>query len=166
MRAPVLVLTILPVILFAQHKNNMTLSAGGLPDGSSMPRRFTCDGRNISPRLAWSGEPEGTQSFALIVDDPDARDFNHWLLWDIPASVHSLDEGAKAEGISGTNGFGDRGYGGPCPPSAGTHRYFFRLFALDVPSLNLKAGKGRDALDSALRKHVLAKVEYHLQYGH
>jgi Raf kinase inhibitor-like YbhB/YbcL family protein len=165
MRLPVSVLMIFPMLLFAQHKNNMTLSAGGLPDGSSMPRQFTCDGKNISPPLAWAGEPEGTQSFALIVDDPDARGFNHWLLWDIPASVHSLDEGAKPEGTPGTNGFGDRGYGGPCPP-AGTHRYFFRLFALDVPSLNLKAGKGRDALDNAFRKHVLAEVEYHLRYGH
>jgi Raf kinase inhibitor-like YbhB/YbcL family protein len=141
------------------------LRARGLPDGSSMPRVFTCDGKNISPPPSWSGEPEGTLSFALIMDDPDAHEFNHWLLWDIPASVHSLEEGAKPEGISGTNGFGDRGYGGPCPP-AGTHRYFFRLFALDVPSLNLKAGKNRDALDGALRKHVLAKAEYHLQYGH
>jgi hypothetical protein len=156
MRLPVFVLTIFPLLLFAQHKNNMTLSAAGLPDGSSMPRQFTCDGKNISPPLTWSGEPEGTKSFALIVDDPDARGFNHWLVWDTPASVHSLDEGAKPEGTSGTNGFGDRGYGGPCPPS-GTHRYFFRLFALDVPSLNLKAGKGRDALDNPLRKHVLAE---------
>jgi Raf kinase inhibitor-like YbhB/YbcL family protein len=150
----------------AQNKNDTAfhLIVGGLPDGGSLPPRFTCDGKNISPPLSWSGEPEGTQSFALIVEDPDARNFNHWLLWDIPASVHSLAEGAKPEGISGTNDFSDRGYGGPCPP-AGTHRYVFRMFAVDVASINLKGGKGRDALDNALRKHVLAKVEYRLQYG-
>jgi Raf kinase inhibitor-like YbhB/YbcL family protein len=117
--------------------------------------------------LSWSGEPEGTQSFALIVDDPDARDFNHWLLWDIPASVHSLAEGAEPNGIgvSGTNDFGKTGYGGPCPPQ-GVHAYSFRLFAPDVPSLEIKARAHRDALDKALRKHVFAKVEYRLKYGH
>jgi Raf kinase inhibitor-like YbhB/YbcL family protein len=150
----------------AQNKNNTTLhlTVGGIPDGGSLPPRFTCDGKNISPPLSWSGEPEGTQSFALIVEDPDARNFNHWLLWDIPASVHALAEGAKPEGVSGTNDFGDHAYGGPCPP-AGTHRYVLRLFAVDAASINLKEGKGRDALDNALRKHVLAKVEYRLQYG-
>src|ERR1035438_4052272 len=107
MRPAIFVLIIFPVLLSAQHKSNMTLSAGGLPDGSSIPLRFTCDGKNISPPLTWSGEPESTQSFALIVDDPDARDFNHWVLWDIPASVHSLDEGASPEGTSGTNGSGN-----------------------------------------------------------
>lgn len=167
MRLPVFVLTIFPILLLAQHKSNMTLSAVGLPDGSAMPRQFTCDGKNISPPLTWSGEPEGTQSFALIVDDRATRIFTHWLLWDIPAPVHSLEEGAKPEGISGTNDFLERGYSGPCPPAGGPpHRYFFQLLALDVPSLNVKAGKRRDALDDALRKHVLAKVEYHLQYGH
>jgi len=156
------------MVLFAQQSRNNTafrLTVGGLADGGSLPPRFTCDGKNISPPLSWSGEPEATQSFALIVEDPDARDFTHWLLWDIPASVHILAEGAKPEGTPGANGFGDHGYGGPCPPT-GTHRYVFRLFALDVASLNLKAGKSRDALDNALRKHVLAKAEYHLQYGH
>ncbi len=130
-----------------------------------LPPRFTCDGRNISPPLSWSGEPQGTQSFALIVEDADTRNFSHWLLWDIPASVHSLAESVKEQGISGTNDFPERGYGGPCPPS-GIHLYVFRLFALDVPSLNLKAGKRRDALDDAMRKHVLAKAQYQLHSGH
>ena len=140
------------------------LSVGGLPAGASIPPRFTCDGKNVSPPVSWSGEPEGTQSFALIMEDPDARNYNHWLLWDIPASVHSIAEGAKPEGISGTNDFGDRAYGGPCPPG-GVHAYVFRLFALDVPSLNLKAGQRRDSLDDALRKHVLAKAECRLHYA-
>src|SRR5580658_2995299 len=90
----------------------------GLPNGGSIPARFTCDapGGGVSPALRWSGEPAGTQSFALIMDDPDAQDFVHWLLWDIPPSVHSLNEGAKSDGIPGMTSFGDRGYGGPCPP--------------------------------------------------
>lgn len=145
-------------------KTTLHLTVGSLAEGSSIPRLYTCDGKNVSPPLTWFGEPEGTQSFALIVDDPDAGDFNHWLLWDIPASVHSLAEGAKAEGVSGGNDFGERGYGGPCPPG-GTHSYSFRLFALDVPSLHLDAGKGRDALEQAMAKHLLAKTEYRLKYG-
>jgi hypothetical protein len=152
----------------AQRRNDKAfhLIVPGLPDRGAIPRLFTCDGRNTSLPLAWSGEPEGTQSFALIVDDPDARDFSHWLLWDIPASVHALAEGAQAEGIPGANGFGGRGYGGPCPPQGqGAHIYSFRLFALDVPSLNLKEGKNRDALDQAMKKHVLAKTEYRLLYA-
>ena len=177
MRPLFLFLTVFSGALFAQApgvgraavkpRNNLALTAGGLPDGSSMPQRFTCEGANVSPPLSWSGEPEGTRSFALIVDDQDARGFNHWLLWDLPASVHSLAEGAKAEGTSGRNDFGDRGYGGPCPPAGrGSHVYSFRLFALDVRSLNLAAGGRRDALDSAVRNHVLAKAEYRLKYGH
>jgi Raf kinase inhibitor-like YbhB/YbcL family protein len=150
----------------APGKHSFFLSAGGLPERSLIPRRFTCDGPGVSLPLSWSGEPEGTQSFALIMDDPDGRDFNHWLLWDIPASIHSLAEGAEPDGFSGTNDFGKSGYGAPCPPEGrGPHIYSFRLFALDVPALNLKARAHRDDLDKALKKHVLAKVEYRLQYG-
>jgi len=159
-------LILLAGFALAQHNNGKAfhLAVGGLPDRGSLPRLFTCDGKNVSPPLSWSGEPEGTQSLALIVDDPDARGFNHWLVWDIPASAHSLEQDAQKEGILGTNDFGHRGYGGPCPPE-GAHVYSFRLFALDVPSLNLKEGKRRDALDQAMRKHVLAKAELRLQYG-
>lgn len=151
----------------ALGKQSFVLSAAGLPEKSLIPRRFACDGRGVSLPLSWSGEPEGTQSFALIMDDPDARNFNHWLLWDIPASVHSLAEGAEPNGVSGINDFGKSGYGAPCPPEGhGPHIYSFRLFALDVAALNLKARAHRDDLDKALKKHVLAKVEYRLQYGH
>jgi len=147
-------------------KQTFFLTAAGLPDGSLMPRRFTCDGPGVSLPLSWSGEPEGTQSFALIMDDPDARDFNHWLLWDVPASVHSLAEGAEPAGVSGTNDFGKPGYGGPCPPQGQRpHSYSFRLLAVDVASLEIKGRAHRDALDRALKKHVLAKAELRLQYG-
>lgn len=129
-----------------------------------MPRRFACDGSGVSLPLSWSGEPEGTQSFALIMDDPDARDFNHWLLWNVPASVHSLPEGGTPDGVTGTNDFGKSGYGAPCPPQ-GQHMYSIRLFALDVASLEIKPRAHRDALDKALKKHVLAKAELRLRYG-
>lgn len=150
----------------AQRKSarSFKLTASAFEDRGRIPRRFTCDGANVSPALAWSGEPEGTQSFALIVDDSDApAGFNHWLVWDIPASAHSLD-GGSADGISGANDFGSRGYGGPCPPQ-GTRRYAFHLFALNTPSLRLAAGARRSALDKALRSHVIAKVEYDGDYG-
>jgi Raf kinase inhibitor-like YbhB/YbcL family protein len=150
----------------SRGKQRFFLTAGGLTDGGVIPRRFACNGAGVSLPLSWSGEPEGTQSFALIVDDPDARNFTHWLLWDIPAPVHSLAEGAEPNGVSGKNDFGKSGYGAPCPPEGqGPHLYSFRLFALDVPSLEIKAGAHRDVLDKALKKHVLGKVEYRLQYG-
>ncbi|HVW84221.1 MAG TPA: YbhB/YbcL family Raf kinase inhibitor-like protein, partial [Bryobacteraceae bacterium] len=145
------------------------LTVSGFPDGGAIPQRFTCDGDDVSPALHWSDAPEGTQSFALIVDDPDAPSgtWTHWILWDIPASVHSISEGdGGSVGISGKNDFGHPDYGGPCPPRAkGPHRYYFRLFALNVPSLKLKSGEKRAALEKALRPHVVARAEYHGRYG-
>jgi Raf kinase inhibitor-like YbhB/YbcL family protein len=149
----------------AASRKSFQLTVGGFPDRGSIPRHFTCDAENVSPPVMWSGEPQGTQSFALILDDRDAGNFVHWLLWDIPASVHSLAEGPSATGIPGLNGFGKRGYGGPCPPR-GTHLYTFQLLAVDLPSLHLAAGAGRQKLEDALRKHVLAKAEYDGTYGH
>src|ERR1017187_2569116 len=99
MRLPVLVCASFSVLLFGQPASKFKLTVGSLSEGSSMPRQFTCDGKNVSPALNWSGEPEGTQSFALVVEDPDARNFNHWVMWDIPPSVHALAEGAKPEGV-------------------------------------------------------------------
>lgn len=167
----VVALVLLPGLAPAQKKKtpSFDLVVGGLASGSRMPAVFTCDapGGGASPPLRWSGEPAGVQSFALITIDADAQDYVHWLLWDIPGSVHSIETGAKGIGVAGANNFGDRAYGGPCPPQgAGNHTYVFRLFALDVPSVGLKAGKGRDALEQAMQKHVVAKAEYQLRYGH
>jgi Raf kinase inhibitor-like YbhB/YbcL family protein len=105
----------------------------------------------------------------LIVDDPDAPGgtWNHWLLWDIPADIHSLPEGSghASHGKSGANDFGRRGYGGPCPPKGrGSHRYFFRLFALDTATLGLPQGAKRPVLDKALRKHAIAETAYMGRY--
>jgi len=145
----------------------LTISA--FAEGATIPKPYTCDGADRSPALAWSGEPEGTRSFALIMDDPDAPvgTWNHWLLYDLPAGVHELPEGFKTgdAGVSGVNDFGRPGYGGPCPPPRhGTHRYFFKLFAVDVSSLGLKAGARRTELDRALKGHVLSEARYMGKY--
>jgi len=142
----------------------------GFAEGSDIPGRLTCDGEDLSPALSWTGEPPATQSFAIIVDDPDAPrgTWTHWLLWDIPAHVHSISEGASvgAIGKSGTNDFGKLGYGGPCPPPGrGPHRYFFRLFALDTPALGLRRGAKRAAVDAALKKHARAETTYMGRYA-
>jgi Raf kinase inhibitor-like YbhB/YbcL family protein len=134
-----------------------------------IPKRYTCEGEDISPALAWSSEPSETRSFALIMDDPDAPvgTWNHWLLWDIPTETHVLEErfSPGSAGKSGTNDFGRPGYGGPCPPRGhGPHRYYFKLYALDVEKLALKAGAKRADLDRALKGHVLGEAQYMGRY--
>ena len=144
---------------------SLTLQVQGFPPGGAIPEKFTCEGANLSPALAWSGAPAGAKSFALIMDDPDAPGgvWNHWLLWDIPAAMSGLEENERSEPPvrSGTNDFGKLGYGGPCPPKGhGPHRYFFRLMAVDVETLDLPAGARRAELDRALAAHVLATAEH------
>lgn len=120
-------------------------------------------GANVSPALKWSAAPGGTRSFALIVTDPDAPGgtFTHWLLWNLPASTRSLPESVPAEAElasgarQGRNGFGDLGYGGPCPPGGSTHRYVFELYALDAP-LSLAAGATKPELLHAMQGHIVA----------
>jgi len=140
------------------------LFSSAFPEGGLIPTLHTGEGADLSPTLEWSGEPAGTKSFALIVDDPDApaRTWNHWLLWDIPAAAHSLAQGVKPgqAGQTGTNDFGKPGYGGPYPPKGhGPHRYFFKLYALDVEKLPLRAGAKRADLDRALEGHTLAQAQ-------
>jgi Raf kinase inhibitor-like YbhB/YbcL family protein len=145
------------------------LTITGFAAGGTIPNLQTCDGADLSPSIEWSGEPQETKSFALILDDPDAPSgtWNHWLLWDIPASVHALAQGYKPGqlGESGTNDFGKPGYGGPCPPKGhGPHRYFFRLYAVNVPSLGLRAGAKRADLEKALKGKTAASAEYMGRY--
>ena len=142
-----------------------TMQVQGFPAGGALPREFTCEGVNHSPALTWSGAPAGTKSFALIMDDPDAPGgvWSHWLLWNIPASVSGLEENARPHRPirSGMNDFGKPGYGGPCPPQGhGPHRYFFRLFAVDVKDLGLSNGTRRSELDRILVPHILDQAEY------
>jgi Raf kinase inhibitor-like YbhB/YbcL family protein len=129
----------------------LTVTGAAFSEGGTIPGRHTCDGADVSPPLAWSGAPEGTAAYALIVDDPDARGWIHWLAADL--EVTELAEGG-ALGIEGRNDFGRTGWGGPCPPS-GTHRYVFTVHALSEP-LGLAPGFSADELRSALEGRVLA----------
>ena len=145
------------------------LTVEGFREGDTIPRRHTCEGEDVSPALFWEDAPPTAKSFALVMDDPDAPagTWNHWLLWDIPASVTRIEEGFQpgSLGVSGTNDFGKPGYGGPCPPRGhGPHRYYFRLYALDVESLGLAEGARRAQLDAALRGHVLDEAQYMGRY--
>jgi len=139
------------------------------PEGTTIPKPFTCEGADSSPPLEWSGEPPDTKSFVLILDDTDAPagTWNHWLLWDIPGTVHSLAQGFKPGrvGESGTNDLGKTGYGGPAPPKGhGPHRYYFRLLAVDTETLGLRVGAKRADLDCALETHVLDQALYMGRY--
>jgi Raf kinase inhibitor-like YbhB/YbcL family protein len=136
---------------------DLELTSGAFQDGEPIPTKYTCDGEDVSPPLAWSSVPEGTQSLALIVHDPDAPsgDFLHWLAWNIDPGPGGLGEGV-APPAEGTSGFGRTGYGGPCPPPGhGTHHYIHHLHALDT-TLDLDSGAGRDDLQGAMEGHVLA----------
>jgi len=132
-------------------------------EGGMIPRRYTCDGEDVSPPLAWTGVPEGTKTIALIGDDPDAPmgTWVHWVLFNLPANIKELAEAVPADkellsgAKQGRNDFRRIGYGGPCPPG-GTHRYFFRLYALDSV-LDLAAGASKADLLKAIQGHVLAE---------
>jgi len=140
------------------------LSSTAFTSEGTIPKRHTCDGENVSPPLAWGGIPPEAISLALVVDDPDApgRTWVHWLAYDLPAASGGLPESVPPEkavaggGRQGRNDFGRLGYGGPCPPS-GTHRYHFRLYALDTV-LGLDAGASKAELLQAMQGHVLAEA--------
>jgi Raf kinase inhibitor-like YbhB/YbcL family protein len=147
----------------------LTLTIPAFPDGGPIPRLHSCESADLSPALEWSGEPAGTASFALIVEDPDAPSgtWNHWLLWDLPATTHHLPQGVRPDkaGVKGTNDFGRLGYGGPCPPKGhGPHRYYFRLYALKVSSIGVPEGARRAKMEAALRPSVLEEAVYMGKY--
>lgn len=145
----------------------LQLTSSAFAEGQSIPAKYTCIGENISPDLAWKGHPEGTKSFALIVDDPDAPmgTWVHWVLYNIPANqsglqedlrVTSNDMGQSAMHI-GKNSYNAMKYQGPCPPS-GIHRYFFKLYALDTV-MNLSPGASKETLLQAMNGHILAEAQ-------
>jgi Raf kinase inhibitor-like YbhB/YbcL family protein len=141
-----------------------TLTSPAFADGAAIPTRHTCDGENRSPLLTWSQGPEGTRSWALVVDDPDAPagTFTHWVLYDIPVDVRELSENVPeaTPGVSGRNSFQKTGYGGPCPPPRdAAHRYRFVLHALDTESLGLPRGAAREDVEARIHGHVLATAQ-------
>ncbi|VVB80968.1 Phosphatidylethanolamine-binding protein [uncultured archaeon] len=121
----------------------------------NIPKEYTCDGQDKIPPLEISGAPAGAKSLALVMDDPDAPNgtWDHWILWNIPPNTKLID---RQMGVAGRNSWGRTNYGGPCPPS-GTHRYFFKLYAIDI-MLDLPAGSNKTALEKAMKGHVLAEA--------
>lgn len=138
--------------------DKMTLTSPAFAQEEAIPLKFSCDGDGLSPELAWAGVPEGAASLVLIMDDPDAPvgTWDHWLLFDMPPDLEGLAQGSTA-GTEGNNSWNRTGYGGPCPPG-GTHRYFFKLYALDT-TLDLPAGTPKGALEAALEGHILGQTK-------
>ena len=144
----------------------MKLTSSAFAANSRIPVRYTCDGANISPPLAWAGAPAGTKSFTLIMDDPDARPdtWVHWVIYDLPATAHDLPENVPkqkelASGArNGVNGEPKIGYEGPCPPPGPVHNYHFKFYALDT-KLGLAAGATKADVEKAMKGHVLAGGE-------
>jgi Raf kinase inhibitor-like YbhB/YbcL family protein len=136
---------------------SMKLKSPEFENNQLIPAKFTCDGEDINPPLIIDGVPEGTESLALIVDDPDAPmgTWVHWVVFDIPV-IPKIEENS-VPGKEGINDSGGRNYGGPCPPS-GTHRYFFKIYALDT-LLNLKEGISKEQLEKAMQGHILDNAE-------
>jgi len=147
----------------------LALVSPAFTDQGEIPRRYTCEGEDVSPPLSWSGVPDGTKSFALIVDDPDAPDpkaprmtWVHWVLYNLPADIRELPEAIDPEALppgteEGQNDWKNLGYGGPCPP-IGRHRYFHKLYALDTRLANLGAAT-KTKLEAAMQGHILARAD-------
>jgi Raf kinase inhibitor-like YbhB/YbcL family protein len=147
-----------------EGKPTLALTSSSFQGGGEIPKKFTCDGADASPELAWPAPPASTQSFSLIVVDPDAPlgSFVHWVLYNLPAGKRELPEALPKQGelpdgsLQGENDFDKTGYGGPCPPGKSPHHYVFTLYALDS-RLNLPAGATRKQVENALQGHVLAR---------
>jgi Raf kinase inhibitor-like YbhB/YbcL family protein len=147
----------------------LAVSSPAFAPGGEIPALFTCEGRDLSPALDWTGVPEAAQSLVLIVDDPDAPDpaaprrtWVHWVLYNLPPSARGLPEGVAAKALpagtkQGANDWGRAGYGGPCPP-IGRHRYFHKLYALDVVLADLGAAT-KAQVEAAMKGHVIANAE-------
>ena len=146
-------------------KMEIKITSPAFENGAHIPQKYTCDDLNISPQLEWGGVPDGVKSFALICDDPDAPmgTWVHWVIYNIPSSLNNLSENIPNDKIlgngalQGTNDFRKIGYGGPCPPG-GTHRYFFKIYALDA-ELDLDVGATKEVLLNSMSGHILAEGE-------
>jgi len=157
----------------AESAPRLSIRSPAFSDGGRIPRQYTCDGADSSPPVEWTGAPEKTRTFALVCNDPDAPrgDWVHWVVFDLPATSKGLPENAApngreklaGSGTQGRNDFGKIGWGGPCPPS-GSHRYTFRLYALDT-ELGLAPEATREQLVKAMQGHVLAQAQMTASYA-
>lgn len=153
--------------LAASLEAQIIVHSSAFTNGGNIPAQFSCKGADTNPPLQFKGIPKEAKSLALIVEDPDAPGgrFTHWLVWNIDPTTTEIAEKSVPRGATeGGNDFGKKGYGGPCPPS-GTHRYYFRLLALDQ-NLDLNPGANRSALERALGKHVIAIGELMGRFSH
>jgi Raf kinase inhibitor-like YbhB/YbcL family protein len=158
-------IALVTIVSFAAGGAKMKITSSAFQEGASIPSKFSCDGSNTSPPLQIAEVPSGAKSLVLIVDDPDAPSglFTHWAVWNVSPQINAIAEGSAPKGVRGTNDFGKSGYGGPCPPS-GTHRYYFKIFALDR-ELDLPFGAKRGQLDEAMKGHVVAQGELMGRYS-
>ena len=168
----ILALLATSVLIAKDPPAKLELKTTAFKAGGTIPTQYTCSGADISPALSWNQPPPRTQSFALIVDDPDAPagTWVHWVVYNLPASVRQLPENVPpgeaivSGGKQGLNDFPQNGYGGPCAPPGKPHRYFFRLYALDT-LLDLHAPVHRKDVDAAMKGHVLAQGEWMGTFG-
>jgi Raf kinase inhibitor-like YbhB/YbcL family protein len=155
-----------------QQKSELKLTSTAFKEGEAIPRGYTCDGANVSPPLEWTGVPKSAKTIAIIADDPDAPTgtWVHWVLYNLPAAGLGmientpLTETLNGGGAQGKNDFGKIGYGGPCPPS-GTHRYFFKFYALDS-ELPLKPGATKNDVEKAMEGHTVGQAQLIGTYHH
>jgi Raf kinase inhibitor-like YbhB/YbcL family protein len=165
-----LLMIILPFLMncTSPKKTGFTVSSTAFKSDGLIPVKYTCDGENISPPFSWSKGPKGTKTYALICDDPDApsKVWVHWLIYNIPEAITEISENKTEikKAKYGTNDFWNTAYGGPCPPS-GTHHYHFRIYALDC-ELSLAPGALREAIEGAMKDHILAQGELIGKYSH
>jgi Raf kinase inhibitor-like YbhB/YbcL family protein len=153
--------------------SSFEISSPAFTNGGAIPSKFSCTGENISPALTWTEPPAGTQSFVLIMDDPDAptETWVHWVIFDMPVSTRNLTEGMPTNpqlsdgSLQGYTSAGSTGYNGPCPPS-GTHRYFFKLYALDTVLSLPDIATGKAEAVAAMEGHILAKAELMGTFSH
>ncbi len=138
---------------------NMKLTSPAFKHNSAIPSEYTCDGLDISPELNIEDTPKNTKSLVLINDDPDAPvgTWDHWIVFNIPQTTTKINKDSEPAGIGGKNSWGRTGYGGPCPPS-GTHRYFFKLYALDT-ELDLPEGSAKKDIEAAMKGHIIEKAD-------
>lgn len=145
-----------------ESKKQLEVLSTAFTQGGTIPPKYTCEGENVSPPLEIRGYPPGTKSLALIVEDPDAPRgvYDHWIVWNIPPGERIAEN--SRPGITGKNSFGNTNYGGPCPPS-GSHRYYFKVYALDT-ELDIQAGSDKHTLQDAMKEHVVSSGELMAHY--
>ena len=155
---------------FASSAGAFSLTSTAFISDSTIPKQYSCDGKDISPQLSWTDSPDKTQSFAFILSDPDAPGgtFYHWILYDLPKNTTNLSEGISqlpANAQTGKNSWNNIAYRGPCPPKGATHHYIFTLYALDT-MLHLDSGASADMLLVAMQNHILGQAELRATFQH